>query len=147
NIRACWRPRFLGALRTAFAVGMVSLCATAHATLQGFYPFDGEDPTQDASGIGRTLESASADPSHLADGGYEGGAAAFDGTQRWLVPLDINPDIMPKMTMGAWVKTANLTPGLRKVLGSDDGGWDRSIGLDDREGPFRYTSFNGTGIA
>jgi hypothetical protein len=50
--------------------------------------------------------------------------------------------------MGAWVRTDNLEPGLRKIIGTDDGGWDRTIGLDNREPntlPLRYTSFSGNG--
>jgi hypothetical protein len=138
------RGRTLG---VALLVAATSLLLNTHAALVGFYPFDAVDPKEDASGQGRTLESVSADPGQLTTGGFEGGAASFNGAQRWIAPIDINPESLPKMTMGAWVKTANLAPGLRKVLGSDDGGWDRTIGLDDRNGPFRYSSFTGSGIA
>jgi len=62
-----------------------------------------------------------------------------------VAPLDINPDQIPELTMGAWVKTSTLSPGLRKVMGHDNGGWDRTIGLDNRNGDFRYTSFIGNG--
>ncbi|MBL9169757.1 MAG: choice-of-anchor D domain-containing protein [Verrucomicrobiales bacterium] len=117
----------------------------ATAGLVGFYPFDGEDPTADASGAGVTLQSAAADPTYNPSGGFEGGAFHFDGKQRWIAPLDINPGTLPQVTMGAWVRTESLIPGLRKIMGSDNGGWDRTLGLDDREGPFRYTSFIGNG--
>ncbi len=120
-------------------------CSSLHAALLGFYPFDGNEPQADASGTGRDLESVGADPTFQATGGFEGGGYSFDGNQRWVAPIDINPGTLPQMTMGAWVKTASLAPGLRKIMGSDDGGWDRTIGLDDREGPFRYTSFIGNG--
>ena len=49
------------------------------------------------------------------------------------------------MSWGAWVRTNNTDPGLRKVMGHDNGGWDRTLGLDSRNGQFRYTSFTGFG--
>ncbi len=114
--------------------------------LIGFYPFDDpENPLADVSGAEAELESVDADPSFEADGGFTGGGFLFDGTQRLVAPLDINPDQIPELTMGAWVKTSTLSPGLRKVMGHDNGGWDRTIGLDNRNGDFRYTSFIGNG--
>lgn len=145
------RANALGALRLAIVLGAIWVAPRAQAALIGFYPFDGNDPQQDASTQNRPLESALGDPAnnpgHTTTGGFEGGAATFNGAQRWIAPIDINPDSLPTLTMGAWVQTHNLTPGLRKVLGSDDGGWDRTIGLDDRNGPFRYASFTGSGIS
>ncbi len=47
------------------------------------------------------------------------------GQQRLVAPININPASLPQLTMGAWVKTASLNSGLRKVIGHDDGGWDR----------------------
>ena len=111
-----------------------------------FYSFDnGEAPLTDDSGSGNDLTGADADPTYVADGGIEGGAYEYDGTQRLVAPININPGEIPKLTLGAWVKTSNLDPGLRKVMGHDNGGWDRTIGLDNREGDFRYTSFIGNG--
>lgn len=136
------RPRVLGT--SLFLLGM-AWCVAARAALIGFYPFDGPDPQQDASGQGQHLQSVGADPVHDPAGGFEGGAYVFDGSQRWVSPINIDPFILPQMTMGAWVKTSTLVPGLRKFIGSDDGAWDRSIGLDDRDGPFRYMTFTGSG--
>ncbi|MGK0185446.1 MAG: hypothetical protein ACI9R3_001224 [Verrucomicrobiales bacterium] len=116
--------------------------------LTAFYSFnDAGSPLADDSGNGNTLTSAGADPTYAAAGGVDGGGYDFDGTQRLVAPVNVNPDAMPKMTMGAWVKTSTLDPGLRKVLGSDNGGWDRTIGLDNRPDtePFRYSAFIGNG--
>ena len=116
--------------------------------LLGYYPFDDPaDPTKDASGNGNDLDATLAEPTYSETGGFNAGAYEFDGQQRLVAPIDINPFEQPKLTMGAWVKTSNLTPGLRKVMGHDDGGWDRTIGLDNRNAgdPFRYTSFIGNG--
>ena len=120
--------------------------------LIGFYPFDNPgNPLEDVSGAEADLESVGADPSFDVEGGFTSGGFLFDGTQRLVAPIDINKNKMPELTMGAWVKTSTLSPGLRKVMGHDNGGWDRTIGLDPRtgftpkNGDFRYTSFIGNG--
>ena len=115
------------------------------AGLCGFYPFDEGDPLADQSGAGNHLTSAGADPVYDPSGGLEGGAYIYDGAQRLISPIDINPGSIPELTMGAWVKVSDLEPGLKKAIGSDNGGWDRTIGLDNREGDFRLTSFIGNG--
>jgi hypothetical protein len=132
------------ALQIGLFIAM-AMASSGRAALIGFYPFSPVVPTADRSGMGADLQSAGADPELLPTGGFEGAAYAFNGSQRWIAPIDINPGTLPVMTMGAWVKAGSLAPGLRKIMGSDDGGWDRTIGLDDREGPFRYTSFIGNG--
>lgn len=131
-----------------FALALLSctlLIQSTEAALLGFYPFDDTDPTVDASGSGNSLQTVAADPTYVAGGGFEGGAYHFNGQQRLVAGIDINPSTLPQLTLGAWVRTDSLIPGLRKIMGSDNGGWDRTIGLDDREGPFRYTSFIGNG--
>lgn len=116
--------------------------------LIAFYPFDDPDPLADARGKGADLMvPATGGPLHEPAGGLEGGAYAFDGTQRLISPVSINAARLPQLTMGGWVKTDSLTPGLRKFIGHDDGGWDRAIGLDDRDtGVFRYTTFVGNAV-
>ncbi len=117
----------------------------AQADLIGFYTFDdAAAPLADDSGKGNVLVSADADPTYVSDGGVDGGAFEFDGTQRLVIPLDVNPDTIAELTIGAWVKTDVAdAPGLYKVMGHDNGGWDRTIGLDNRTGDFRYTAFVG----
>jgi hypothetical protein len=122
-----------------------TLLPSARADLIGFYPFDSAEPLADATGAGNTLMSADADPVHEPEGGLSGGAYLFDGAQRLVVPIDINPTTYGHLSMGAWVRTTSLASGLRKIMGHDNGGWDRTIGLDNRNGPFRYTSFTGSG--
>ncbi len=126
---------------------LLALPAPAQADLIGLYSFDNEaSPLTDDSGGGNTLTSAGADPTLMPAGGFEGGAYDFDGAQRLIAPIDINASVLPQATLGAWVKTSTLDPGLRKIMGHDNGGWDRTIGLDNREdGVFRYTAFVGNG--
>lgn len=115
--------------------------------LIAFYPFDDPNPLQNANGKGSDLTApVGAEPAHQSTGGIEGGAYLFTGAQRLIAPIDINPGSLPRLSMGAWVRTDSLAPGLRKVMGHDDGGWDRVIGLDNRNGEFRFTSFTGGGL-
>ncbi len=80
---------------------MIDLDVSARVTgtaLLGFYSFDDEaQPQKDDSGNGRTLESAGDgfDPVYDPAGGVAGGGYDFDGGQRWVVPLNINPDAGP----------------------------------------------------
>jgi len=50
--------------------------------------------------------------------------------------------------MGAWVQTMQTSGGIRKVIGSDVGDYNRGMGLDDRNKRqcctfLRYTAFAG----
>lgn len=135
-------------LRVGMALVFALACAPfqAQADLLGFYSFDDPSaPFADTSGQGNDLQSASVDPTYVDTGGIQGGAFFFDGTQRLISPIDIDASVYPELTMGAWVKTATLSSGLRKIIGQDNGGWDRVIGLDDRNAAFRYSAFDGTG--
>ncbi len=123
---------------------------TAHADLIGFYSFDDEgNPFTDDSGNGFDLGSVGVDPVFATDGGFTGGGMNFDGFQRLVAPLDIfwEEGSLPQLTMGAWVRTSTLTPGLRKIIGCDDGGYDRILGLDTRQATgFGYMAFTGIGV-
>jgi hypothetical protein len=75
-----------------------------------------------------------------------GRAFQFSGQGHIVIPMDINPEAIPDLTVTMWVKpdAALLnSPGLYKVFGHDNGGWDRTFGLDNRNGPYRYTAFDG----
>jgi hypothetical protein len=117
------------------------------APLLGFYTFDDPaHPLKEARGMGPDLiPVADSLPTYRSAGGAEGGAYEYFGAQRLIAPFNISADNFPQLTMGAWVRATDISSGLRKVMGQDDGGWDRAIGLDNREGDFRYTSFIGNG--
>ncbi|MFN0125063.1 MAG: LamG-like jellyroll fold domain-containing protein [Verrucomicrobiales bacterium] len=122
-----------------------SVVVVAAATLEAFYCFDNEaDPLRDESGMGRHItDTAGTDPVWGAASGFNNSGAYEFTDDRLIAPVDINPAVMPQMTWGAWVRTNSVAPGLRKVMGHDDGAWDRTIGLDDRNGGWRYTTFTG----
>jgi hypothetical protein len=120
------------------------------AALAAFYSFDNSaNPLQDHSGNGNHITgNAGTDPVWGAASGY-GGTGAFEFTLDQLIsPLDVNPAVMPQMSWGGFVRTNTLIPGLYKVLGHDNGGYDRVLGLDTRPaGLMHYSSFLGTGVS
>jgi hypothetical protein len=115
--------------------------------LIGLYTFDDSGNTfKDSSGYGNHITgNAGTNPVWGATTGYDGSGAYDYSADRLIVPININAGVLPAMTWGAWVRTDTLTSGLYKVLGHDDGAWDRTIGLDNRNpATFRYTTFTGT---
>jgi hypothetical protein len=75
------------------------------------------------------------------------GGATFDGVDDAIkVELNVNPTAMPQMSWGAWVTPTNNSP-IRQVLSHDDGGYDRSLGIDWRGGlSGEYSGFTGVGV-
>src|SRR4028119_209201 len=72
----------------------------------------------------------------------------FDGTDDTMsVPLNINPSFNPNLTIfTVFNSTTAANSPLRKLYGHDDGGYDRTIGLDNRSGTTNFTYFGGTGV-
>jgi|MudIll2142460700_1097286.scaffolds.fasta_scaffold225297_1 hypothetical protein len=102
------------------------------AGLIGFYPFEGN--ILDSSGLGNHGTFGPTAPS-LTASGYEGAAYQFGlgGANTYLtVPININPSAMPALTMGAWVNAAIADSVIRGIVSHDDGGFDRSLGVDTR---------------
>ncbi|MBW1799199.1 MAG: LamG domain-containing protein [Deltaproteobacteria bacterium] len=98
-----------------------------HAGLIAYYDFEGD--ANDSSGNGY---NGSVHEAVLTSAGYYGQAFSFDGSNDYIsVNLNINPSIMPKLTMGAWVKAFSENP-IRQVISHDNGGYDRSLGIDHR---------------
>jgi hypothetical protein len=109
--------------------------------LLGFYPFDTGN-AGDFSGHRRHGTVVGSPP--LIQG-YEGAAYYFGNHNGYIIiPLNINPDKYPRLTMGAWVKTVS-SASLQTILTHDDGGYDRSIGIDYRGGGTGWSAFCGSG--
>ena len=126
------------------AVLAALLTATLNAEMIAHYKFDGD--TTDATGNGND-GTAEGDAAYAGDGtGVFGGAYSFAGVGHVVVPVDSNPAVHTDMTVTMWVKPDQSivdSPGLYKTFGHDDGGWDRTFGLDNRQGEFRYAAFTG----
>ncbi len=124
----------------------VIVSSVARADLIAYYTFD--DGADDLTGNGNDGipegDAVLAGPNSGFDA--TGQSYSFSGQGHIVVPLDINPDAIPDLTVTMWVKpdTSLLnSPNLYKTFGHDDGGWDRTFGLDNRNGPYRYSIFDG----
>ncbi len=70
----------------------------------------------------------------------------FNGQKSFLrVEQDINPEPVPELTLTLWTRpTGELKPGVFQVISHDDGGFDRTMGLDTRsEQGFGWSAFAG----
>lgn len=80
--------------------------------------------------------------------GQADAALSFSGEgTRIELPWDINAEKHPQLTITAWARfTGNPEekPQLQ-VVSSDDGGYDRSVGLDARAGEWGWSAFAGEG--
>ena len=100
------------------------------ATLIGVYPFEGN---------GRAAAGTSGDATVTARvdfvEGYEGRAARFAGSVDSYIdlPINVNPDQVPVLTWGAWVRPT-AADGRRSILSTDEGGFDRMLTIDERGG-------------
>ena len=106
------------------------------------YPFDGN--ADDASGNGNhgTVYGAALTEDRF---GNPNSAYQFDGVDDYIfAPVNINPDVMPKMTMTAWVRADEASP-VRQAISSDNGGFDRGMGVDCRFGSCCWLAFIGSG--
>ncbi|MDD5390300.1 MAG: discoidin domain-containing protein [Gallionellaceae bacterium] len=105
------------------------------------YALDGD--ARDRSGNNRhgTVQGAKA----VADRfGHAGAAMQFDGRSFIELPIDINPGTTPRLTFTAWVRADDISP-IRQVMSHDDGGFDRSLGIDSRGGGAGWSLFTGSG--
>ena len=135
-------------LRVRRLLLIVTMCllttSTLRADLIAYYPFD--EDSSDQSGNGNDgFDDGDAQPAG-AFTGFVDGAYEFEGQGHVIIPLDINSIEYPDLTVTMWVKPDESivdAPGLYKTFGHDDGGWDRTFGLDNRGGPFRYAAFTG----
>ncbi|RCV62732.1 glucanases superfamily protein [Methanophagales archaeon] len=76
--------------------------------------------------------------------GISGHALSFDGKGNYVsVPVDINPTVMPQMTITAWVRADNDSG---TIVSHDDGGFDRTIDIDTRGGGKGWSAFSGSGV-
>lgn len=105
--------------------------------LVAYYPFDGD--ARDYSGNGNHGTNSGA----VFVPGRKGQALKFDGVNNYVsAPLNINPDVMPQMTMVAWVKADKVSG---TVISHDNGDFDRTIDIDFRGGGTGWSAFSGSG--
>jgi len=123
----------------AFVAKLVA-CPADLSGLVAFYPFEGD--ARDACGRHDGVVTGAA-----LSAGYEGQAYDFDGIADFIqAGLDIGPGRTPRLTLGCWARSRVTTP-YGTVLSHDDGGYDRTLSIDNR-GTFGtgWSAFNGTGV-
>ncbi|MBI4894019.1 MAG: LamG domain-containing protein [Acidobacteria bacterium] len=124
---------------------IITLCVfavPASAGLLGYYTFEGN--LNDMSGNGNNGVWANGGPLSLTSG-YTGQAYAFGAGPYVSVPININPSVMSQVTFGAWFNADNASP-IRGAMSHDDGGFDRSLGIDNRGGGSGWSAFTGSGV-
>ena len=130
--------------------------------LLAHYTFDDGTPL-DVTGNGNDgFIEGNAAPGGAASGVHgDDEAFRFDGAGRVEIPVDINPAVLPQLTVALWALPDEglVSPGRYKVFGHDDGDLDRVFGLeilvatrDDpppapitgaTAGPYRWAAFTG----
>jgi Concanavalin A-like lectin/glucanases superfamily len=112
--------------------------------LIAFYTFDKGDAS-DTSGHGNhgTLSS---NPPTPESRGFEEGAFRFLARQNNFItiPVNINPSVMPQITIGGWFN-ANAANVVGTLVSHDDGDFDRTLDIDSRT-RFRWSCFIGIGV-
>ena len=124
-------------------------CQFANAELIAHFEFDGDATDSVGEFFIDGEPMGDAEPS--AEGtGFDGTGQAyrFGGAGNIVVPLDVSSFEFPELTVSMWIKPDQQVvdnPGLYKTFGHDDGGWDRTFGLDNRvpDGVYRYAAFTG----
>jgi hypothetical protein len=106
--------------------------------LVAYYPFEGNADDQSGNGNHGTNNGAT-----FVSGVSGGRALELDGKADYvLAPVNINPEVMPQLTMTAWVR-ADTASGV--VMSVDNGGYDRSVHVDNRGGGTGWSAFSGSG--
>ena len=76
--------------------------------------------------------------------GQADSAFQFKGDKGITVPFNLNPEAMPQCTLVTWARYTGEDKGVQQVVSHDDGGYDRSLGLDDRGGEWGWSCFTGS---
>jgi hypothetical protein len=127
----------------AFAIVSIgSASADLNDGLVAYYPFNGNANDESGNGYNGTVDGATLTTDRF---GNASSAYYFDGKDDFIyAPVNINPDIMPSMTMSAWVRADDDSP-IMQVISHDNGGYDRSLGIDSRGGGTGWSAFSGSG--
>ncbi|MDD5095009.1 MAG: cohesin domain-containing protein [Dehalococcoidia bacterium] len=111
--------------------------STPSTGLIGYYPLDGNANDYSGNGNHATLHGGT----FIA--GAKGQAVSLDGKDNYVsVPININPSAMPQLTITAWAQT---TQAYGTLISHDNGGFDRTIDIDNRGGGLGWSAFSGSG--
>jgi hypothetical protein len=101
----------------------------------------------DSSGHGNNGTPGPSAPTYTPNG-YSNGGAQFTAAsnQYFTAPININPSVLPNLSMGGWFNASNANATIRGLISADDGGFDRTIDIDTRNGGVQWSAFNGNGV-
>ena len=123
-------------------IGMDTTDCVSSDSLLAWFPLDGNSIDLSGNDYHGTVEGPVLTEDRF---GNPNGAYLFDGIDDYIhVPLNINPSQHPQLTITAWAKANDATP-IRQVVSHDDGGYDRTLGIDHRGGGEGWSAFSGTG--
>lgn len=126
----------------------VAIASTANAAPFALYTFEGN--AQDVSGNGYHGVLGPIPPT-ITGSGYEGSAYQFGsgGLDTYItLPININPGVMPALTMGLWANADIADATIRGILSHDNGLFDRTLDVDTRNCAIApcWSAFNGSGV-
>ena len=122
---------------------LASASADVTRNLIAYYPFSGNARDMSGNGHNGTVNGAVLTEDRY---GRLNKAYYFDGVTNFInIPVDINPAVIPQLTMTAWVRADDDSP-IRQVISHDNGGYDRSLGIDSRGGGVGWSAFKGSGV-
>lgn len=136
--------------RTGLLFSLAACSLGAQAGLVAYYDFNGPAGTaNDVTGNGHNATSVVGVTQVAGRTGNPGDSAyQFNGDvnndMTSYIDVNLNLNLYPLLTMGAWVQVTESTP-RGKVISHDNGGYDRTLGLDNRapEGS-GWSAFTGT---
>lgn len=129
-----------------FYVDVLGVTLNLNEGLVAYYPFSGNADDESGNGHHGTVYGAALTEDIFRE---PNSAYSFDGTSDYIsIPVDINPELMPQLTMTAWARADNDPPKswpVMQVISHDNGGYDRSFGIDFRGGGAGWSAFSGSG--
>jgi hypothetical protein len=120
-----------------------AVLSTGH--LLALYSFN--QTLNDSSGNGLNATD-SGTPTYVPGAPFGGDAIKFDGTGSAIVtaPLNITVANLPQVTIGGWFKASSISTPQYGVVSNDDGNFDRTLDIDNRDGGIHWSAFIGGGV-
>lgn len=111
-------------------------------SLVALYTFD-DGTLRDVSSSDNKMCRGLGNPT-IVPSGYQGSGMFFDGASYLRSDVLIHPSVRPQLTMGAWVRLTN-TAVSSTLFSHDNGGFDRTVAIDNRGGGTGWSAFAGSG--
>ncbi|MBK1835111.1 LamG domain-containing protein [Roseibacillus ishigakijimensis] len=110
----------------------LALISSAPGALIYYFDFENPGNLGESEGSHPGAAVVSAGVTSLAEG-TSGSGATFSSGSSLQMPVSLAPGDFPQLTWGAWVRPSSSTP-IQTILSHDNGGYDRSLVIDNRLG-------------